>query len=145
MRRPIFSTKNVFSDFCVTRRGCVNSAFSIPHYRELRVVAFCKKKKKNTTSLKWSQREGPIQRNRAKTVGGNLTIESLRRTDFGFYQCVASNEVATISSSTQLIVEGTQPHAPYNVSGTATQFSVTLTWLPGYSGGPDYKQDYTIW
>lgn len=93
-----------------------------------------------------AQRDGAsIQRNRAKTVGGNLTIESLRRSDFGFYQCVASNEVATISASTQLIVEGTQPHAPYNVTGTATEFSVTLTWLPGYSGGPDYKQDYTIW
>ncbi|XP_014468290.1 PREDICTED: protein turtle-like isoform X8 [Dinoponera quadriceps] len=96
-------------------------------------------------TIQWHRREGPIQRNRAKTFGGNLTIEGLRRTDFGLYHCVASNEVATISSSTQLIVEGTQPHAPYNVTGTATQFSVTLNWLPGYSGGPDYKQDYTIW
>ncbi|XP_076239839.1 protein turtle isoform X1 [Calliopsis andreniformis] len=97
-------------------------------------------------TIQWHRRDGAsIQRNRAKTVGGNLTIESLRRSDFGFYQCIASNEVATISASTQLIVEGTQPHAPYNVTGTATEFSVTLTWLPGYSGGPDYKQDYTIW
>ncbi|KAH0951046.1 hypothetical protein HN011_010977, partial [Eciton burchellii] len=97
-------------------------------------------------TIQWHRRDGgPIQRTRSKVAGGNLTIESLRRADFGFYQCVASNEVATISASTQLIVEGTQPHAPYNVSGTATQFSVTLTWLPGYSGGPDYKQDYTIW
>ncbi|XP_034187590.2 protein turtle isoform X11 [Osmia lignaria lignaria] len=97
-------------------------------------------------TIQWHRRDGAsIQRNRAKMIGGNLTIESLRRSDFGFYQCVASNEVATISASTQLIVEGTQPHAPYNVSGTATEFSVTLTWLPGYSGGPDYKQDYTIW
>ncbi|XP_015437593.1 PREDICTED: protein turtle [Dufourea novaeangliae] len=97
-------------------------------------------------SIQWHRRDGVLlQRNRMKPAGGNLTIESLRRSDFGFYQCVASNEVATISASTQLIVEGTQPHAPYNVSGTATEFSVTLTWLPGYSGGPDYKQDYTIW
>ncbi|XP_024220870.1 protein turtle isoform X6 [Bombus impatiens] len=97
-------------------------------------------------TIQWHRRDGAsIQRNRAKIVGGNLTIESLRRADFGFYQCVASNEVATISASTQLIVEGTQPHAPYNVSGTATEFAVSLTWLPGYSGGPDYKQDYTIW
>lgn len=110
------------------------------YFRRAVSSQFCK------TFLKLSQRDGgPIQRSRAKTVGGNLTIESLRRADFGFYQCVASNEVATISSSTQLIVEGTQPHAPYNVSGTATQFAVTLIWLPGYSGGPDYKQDYTIW
>ncbi|XP_015173478.1 PREDICTED: protein turtle-like isoform X4 [Polistes dominula] len=97
-------------------------------------------------TIQWLRKDGsPIQRNRAKINGGNLTIESLRRTDFGFYHCVASNEVATISTSTQLIVEGTQPHAPYNVTGNATEFSVTLNWLPGYSGGPDYKQDYTIW
>ncbi|XP_078037934.1 protein turtle [Augochlora pura] len=97
-------------------------------------------------TIQWHRRDGAsIESNRAKLVGGNLTIESLRRSDFGFYQCIASNEVATISASTQLIVEGTQPHAPYNVSGTATEFSVTLTWLAGYSGGPDYKQDYTIW
>lgn len=43
------------------------------------------------------------------------------------------------------MIEGTQPHAPYNVSGTATEFQVTLRWHPGYAGGPDYKQDYTIW
>lgn len=32
-----------------------------------------------------------------------------------------------------------------NFTATATEFSVTLSWMPGYSGGPDYKQDYTIW
>ncbi|KAI4501450.1 hypothetical protein M0802_003327 [Mischocyttarus mexicanus] len=80
-------------------------------------------------TIQWLRKDGsPIQRNRAKINGGNLTIESLRRTDFGFYHCVASNEVATISTSTQLIVEGTQPHAPYNVTGNATEFSVTLNW-----------------
>lgn len=42
-------------------------------------------------------------------------------------------------------MEGSQPHAPHNVTGISTQFSVTLQWLPGYSGGPDYKQDYTVW
>lgn len=92
------------------------------------------------------QKDGsPIQINRAKVSSGNLTIEGLRRQDFGFYQCTATNNVAIISSSTQLIIEGTQPHAPYNVTGTATEFSVILSWFPGYSGGPDYKQDYTIW
>lgn len=43
------------------------------------------------------------------------------------------------------IFSGTQPHAPYNLTGTSTEFSATLSWLPGYSGGPDYKQDYTLW
>lgn len=87
----------------------------------------------------------PLQKNRIKANGGNITIENLRRSDFGYYQCVATNEVATIVSATQLVIEGTQPHAPFNITGTATEFSITLSWMPGYSGGPDYKQDYTIW
>lgn len=85
-----------------------------------------------------------MQRNRVKSSGGNITIENLQRSDFGYYQCVASNEVATIVSATQLVIEGTQPHAPYNITGSATEFTVTMSWMPGYSGGPDYKQDYTI-
>lgn len=87
----------------------------------------------------------PLQKNRIKANGGNITIENLRRSDFGYYQCVASNEVATIVSATQLVIEGTQPHAPFNITGTATEYAITLSWMPGYSGGPDYKQDYTIW
>ncbi|XP_037870522.1 protein turtle isoform X2 [Bombyx mori] len=97
-------------------------------------------------SVTWRRRDGlPLQKNRVRAVGGNITIDTLRRQDFGIYQCVASNEVATIVADTQLVIEGTQPHAPYNVSGTATEFQVTLRWQPGYAGGPDYKQDYTIW
>ncbi|KAJ2942621.1 hypothetical protein O0L34_g2088 [Tuta absoluta] len=97
-------------------------------------------------SVVWRRRDGlPLQKNRVRALGGNITIDTLRRQDFGIYQCVASNEVATIVADTQLVIEGTQPHAPYNVSGTATEFSVTLRWQPGYAGGPDYKQDYTIW
>ncbi|XP_050308030.1 protein turtle isoform X4 [Anthonomus grandis grandis] len=97
-------------------------------------------------TIQWARRDGsPLPKNRVKIIGGNITIENLQRSDFGFYQCVATNEVATIVLSTQLVVEGTQPHAPYNLSGTATEFSVTLSWMPGYSGGPDYKQDYTLW
>uniref|UniRef100_A0A182M3Y9 Protein turtle n=1 Tax=Anopheles culicifacies TaxID=139723 RepID=A0A182M3Y9_9DIPT len=97
-------------------------------------------------NIQWQRRDGqPLQKNRVRINNGNITIENLRRSDFGYYQCVASNEVATIVSATQLVIEGTQPHAPYNLSGSATEFSVTLAWMPGYSGGPDYKQDYTIW
>lgn len=64
---------------------------------------------------------------------------------FTYYLDFFVSQVATIVADTQLVIEGTQPHAPYNVSGTATEFQVTLRWQPGYAGGPDYKQDYTIW
>ncbi|EDW77649.2 LOW QUALITY PROTEIN: uncharacterized protein Dwil_GK24611 [Drosophila willistoni] len=109
-------------------------------------------------TIKWQRQEGEQlgaggpggppseQRNRIKiSGGGNITIENLRREDFGYYQCVVSNEVATLMAVTQLVIEGTQPHAPYNITGKATESSITLQWLPGYSGGSEYKQDYTIW
>ncbi|XP_032592073.1 protein turtle isoform X2 [Drosophila grimshawi] len=100
-------------------------------------------------TIKWQRQEGEqlsdSQRNRVKISGGNITIENLRREDFGYYQCVVSNEVATLMAVTQLVIEGTQPHAPYNITGKATESSITLQWLPGYSGGSEYKQDYTIW
>ncbi|XP_008189431.1 protein turtle isoform X4 [Acyrthosiphon pisum] len=96
--------------------------------------------------IQWQRRDGaPLPKGRHSIHGGNITIENLRKTDFGYYHCVASNEVATIVTTTHLVVEGTQPHAPYNVSANASETTVTLQWLPGYSGGPDYKQDYTIW
>ncbi|KAJ8951740.1 hypothetical protein NQ318_012591, partial [Aromia moschata] len=69
-------------------------------------------------TIQWQRRDGsPLPKNRVKIVGGNITIESLRRSDFGFYQCVATNEVATIITATQLVVEGTQPHAPLQPHG----------------------------
>lgn len=96
-------------------------------------------------TIRWQRRDGtPLQKSRVKISNGTFTLDNLRRSDFGYYECVASNEVATIVSSTQLVIEGTQPHAPYNLTATATEFSVTLSWMPGYSGGPDYKQDYTL-
>lgn len=45
-------------------------------------------------SVAWRRRDGlPLQKNRVRALGGNITIDTLRRQDFGIYQCVASNEV----------------------------------------------------
>lgn len=87
----------------------------------------------------------PLERDRVKLSGGNLTIENLRPSDFGIYHCVVSNEVATIISSTQLVIDGTPPHAPTNITGTANENSITIRWTPGYSGALGYKQEYTLW
>lgn len=45
-------------------------------------------------SVTWRRRDGlPLQKSRVRALGGNITIDTLRRQDFGIYQCVASNEV----------------------------------------------------
>lgn len=50
-----------------------------------------------------------------------------------------------IVASTQLLVEGTTPHPPYNITTDTLSFSVELSWMPGYPGGRDWDQKYTIW
>lgn len=46
-------------------------------------------------SVVWRRRDGlPLQKSRVRALGGNITIDTLRRQDFGIYQCVASNEVS---------------------------------------------------
>lgn len=48
-------------------------------------------------NIQWQRRDGvPLQKTRVRIIGGNITIDTLRRSDFGFYQCVASNEVNQI-------------------------------------------------
>ncbi|XP_037072265.1 protein turtle-like [Pollicipes pollicipes] len=76
---------------------------------------------------------------------GNITIKSLRKSDFGYYECVARSSVATIVTSTQLVVEGTTPHAPHNITTNASSYAITIRWLPGYSGGDSFDQKYAVW
>lgn len=48
----------------------------------------------------------PIPRIRTEERGGNLTIKGLKKEDYGIYECVVKNDVATLLTSTLLIVEG---------------------------------------
>jgi hypothetical protein len=73
---------------------------------------------------------------------GNLTIKNLRDSDRGLYQCVASNEAATISSDTEIMIDNVAPRAPYNLSATSNENSVTLAWVPGFERP---KTDYSVW
>lgn len=86
-----------------------------------------------------------MPRDRVRVKEGSLYLDNLHQTDYGEYECVASNEVATLLTSTKVIVEGTRPHAPFNITASSAVFTVTLNWLPGYSGGPDFRQNYVVW
>lgn len=91
------------------------------------------------------QRDGkPLSRDRIRVVEGSLTVKNLHQSDYGEYECVASNEVATLVASTKIIVEGTRPHAPYNITASCAVFSVTLSWLPGYSGRPFFACTFLL-
>ena len=78
-------------------------------------------------------------------LGGEMTMSDLRKSDHGVYECVVSNEVATIVARTALLIERTTPHAPTNVTVTSSEtFAVTIEWHPGYSGCSTCAQTYKI-
>ncbi|UJR23619.1 hypothetical protein I4U23_026605 [Adineta vaga] len=81
--------------------------------------------------------------NELKEVTGNLTLESIDKTDYGLYVCQASNEHTTTNITTLLIVENTTPQAPHNVQYKQLGSDLIISWEPGYDGGR--SQYFIIW
>ncbi|KAL1121956.1 hypothetical protein AAG570_003364, partial [Ranatra chinensis] len=94
-------------------------------------------------TIVWFKKDGsPLPAERIVISGGNLTINKIRESDRGLYQCVASNEAATISTDTELLVENSVPRAPYNLTANLTHNGVVLSWKPGFGVS---SQQYSIW
>ncbi|XP_026479512.1 protein borderless-like [Ctenocephalides felis] len=73
-----------------------------------------------------------LPRGRYSLDGGNLTIENIQKEDRGMYQCSASNDAATVTADTELMIETLPPRAPYNVTANSTSNSIFVTWAEGY-------------
>ncbi|CAH1797172.1 unnamed protein product, partial [Owenia fusiformis] len=95
-------------------------------------------------TVTWRKADGAFPSS-SKTLkdGGNLTIAYLTKEDHGVYECIASNMVTTIITTTMLIIEYTTPHAPHNLSVVTSQFSARVSWMPAYDGG--HPQHYVLW
>ncbi|XP_022243932.1 protein turtle-like [Limulus polyphemus] len=95
-------------------------------------------------TIEWRRADSKkLSRDRSSQRNGNLTIRTLKKEDHGRYECVLQNDIATLVTSTLLVVEGTTPHAPLNITIKTSAFSATLSWLPAYDG--NYPQSYVIW
>lgn len=47
------------------------------------------------------------------------------------YECSATNEAATITAETELMIENVVPRPPYNLTANSTETSITIRWQPG--------------
>ncbi|BES87944.1 IG [Nesidiocoris tenuis] len=94
-------------------------------------------------TIVWFKKDGkPLPADRTVMSGGNLTIVDIKESDQGLYQCVASNEAATISADTELFVENNLPRGPHNLTGESSFNSVILTWRPGVMVN---SAQYSVW
>ncbi|XP_055376358.1 protein borderless [Condylostylus longicornis] len=73
----------------------------------------------------------PLPEGRYKLEGGNLTITNITESDRGIYQCSATNDAATITAKTELIIENVAPRPPYNLSANSTETEISIAWQPG--------------
>nr|XP_014343555.1 PREDICTED: protein turtle homolog A-like [Latimeria chalumnae] len=74
---------------------------------------------------------------------GSLVFTLLSKEHHGVWECVAQNSVAQISAWTSVLVLGTSPHAPENVSVQPLITSANVTWDAGFDGG--YTQRFSVW
>ncbi|OQR68508.1 protein turtle-like [Tropilaelaps mercedesae] len=112
--------------------------------RNTEISMSCEGKGHPAPTVTWRRADGkPLPKQRHLLYKGNLTLRSIQKEDHGRYECIIQNEVATLVTSSLLLVESTTPHAPTNVSVNTSAFAATVSWLPGYDGG--HKQEYIIW
>ncbi|GFR92354.1 protein turtle [Elysia marginata] len=84
-----------------------------------------------------------LMSDRVSKTNSYLEIRNLTKNDHGRYECRAINNIATVVKVTDLRIDKTTPHAPFNVTVTPGTFNVTITWEPAHDGGT--TQQYTLW
>lgn len=73
------------------------------------------------------------------TIGGNLTLMSIVESDRGIFECSATNEAATVTADTELMIENVAPRPPSNLTATnVTEHSITIRWQPGKCSEYEY-------
>nr|XP_036225185.1 protein borderless [Bactrocera oleae]XP_036225186.1 protein borderless [Bactrocera oleae]XP_036225187.1 protein borderless [Bactrocera oleae] len=97
----------------------------------------------NRPTIVWSRKDGSqLPDERHSVSGGNLIISNLVETDRGMYECSATNEAATITAETELMIENIAPRPPYNLTANSTETAITVRWHPGYLRP---NLEYTVW
>lgn len=109
------------------------------------------------------QQSGQLDPEKKLIEDNRLVITYLSMEDGGYYECEASNEVATIVTTTLLIIEGAficcsrgkykfsnyipviSPHKARNVSISTTENTANVKWLPAFDSDYAKRQDYFIW
>ncbi|NWQ88728.1 TUTLA protein, partial [Burhinus bistriatus] len=87
---------------------------------------------------------GSVGKNGAQVDGNSsLIFHPLVKEHHGVWECTATNQVASVSTTTSVHVLGTSPHAVTNVSVLPLLLAANISWEPGFDGG--YFQRFSVW
>jgi len=78
-----------------------------------------------------------------RSVGRSLVVGRSMKIDNGRWRCVVNNQITSIIADMRVLVIGTTPHVPTNISVTTTTDTATISWVPGFDGG--LPQHFLIW
>lgn len=87
---------------------------------------------KSRPDLLWSKKDlSMLPFDRIEFKGGNMTIRDIIDTDHGIYKCTATNEAASISLESELVIQSIPSNPPYNISANSSDTQMTLKWEKG--------------
>lgn len=95
-------------------------------------------------SLRWLKNDAPVVQEPRRVIvrkteyGSRLRIQDLDTTDTGYYQCVATNDVRTITATGVLFVRLGEWAGWPELGGGGSYSPRGRHWPPGHSPGPGH-------
>lgn len=96
-----------------------------------------------TVKVTWSKLDVSRRVVYSITENSSLLLQPLTKEHQGLWECSAANRVASVSTTTQVYVLGTSPHAATALSVSAGPKEANVSWEAGFDGGS--PQTFTVW
>uniref|UniRef100_A0A8C6UKJ3 Immunoglobulin superfamily, member 9a n=1 Tax=Neogobius melanostomus TaxID=47308 RepID=A0A8C6UKJ3_9GOBI len=103
----------------------------------------CQANKDPTVKVTWSKLDVSRRLAYSITPNGSLLLQPLTKEHQGSWECNAANRVASVSTTTQVYVLGTSPHAATDLSVSAGLKEANVSWEAGFDGGSE--QTFSVW
>ncbi|XP_054419446.1 protein turtle homolog A isoform X2 [Pteronotus mesoamericanus] len=94
-------------------------------------------------TVSWAKVGRGLQGQAQVDSNSSLILRPLTKEAHGHWECIASNAVAQVATSTNVYVLGTSPHVVTNVSVVPLPKGANVSWEPGFDGG--YLQRFSVW
>lgn len=96
-----------------------------------------------TIKVTWSKVDLLRRTSYSIEPNGSLLLQPVTKDHQGWWECTATNRVATVRARMQLFVLGTSPHAATSLSISPGVRQTNISWQAGFDGGS--AQTFSVW